>query len=355
MSKLSELKNLSKLLAEGKYSLLSAANPMRKVLPAAENEARMAALEKLLAEKGYDFERALGKYGAEEPSVMVLRKGSKGERELEELAKQFGQESIYHSDAGANRLKYLSGEKAGLEEAGKGVSIDPNAEDYYTKLGDVKFSGDISKGTIPSRISTEGKTAEELRAAQKQLEDAGVSPYDKRFQFLQQALNRKLPVAAGVAAGGAAMLGGQGEAHAMAPAREITKPAEGEQPGFVSRALEAVDKYTGRPTRAGLSAALSGENPLTAAKESITQDKNVEGSEVAGKLLKHLEGPNQEMMLHVPPVDERDQREAYYPAQAPLGLATEVAADPVNLIGAGTVKGIGKGFQRFAPLIKAFK
>ena len=53
--------------------------------------------------------------------------------------------------------------------------------------------------------------------------------------------------------------------------------------------LETVDKYTGRPVRAAAYAALQGENPLDAARESIVRNKDTSGRQVARAFLERVE------------------------------------------------------------------
>lgn len=99
------------------------------------------------------------------------------------------------------------------------------------------------------------------------------------------------------------------------------------------KVLEQVDKYTGRPTRVALLAAIQAENPYAAAKRSITDDEDVEGKEVARALLGRIEGAG--MPLRAP-----GQKESAL--ETPLGLGIDFAADPSNLsVGAGALK-LGK-------------
>lgn len=107
-------------------------------------------------------------------------------------------------------------------------------------------------------------------------------------------------------------------------------------------ALEAADKYTGRPARAGLLAALQERNPLTAAKEAITEDKDVEGKEIARELFKKFEQSG--MPLRAPGQEE-------YPLENILGTGIDFTADPTNLIGTGIA---AKG-AKFAKTLGRFK
>lgn len=178
---------------------------------------------------------------------------------------------------------------------------------------------------LPEKIATTGKPFAELQAEQRLLEKADITPYDKRVQFLQQAMNRKLPAAAGVAGGAGLMATGGNEAQASEIPVEM--PPAAEEPGMISKAFGAIDKYTGRPTRAAVGAALSGENPLTAAKESITKDHDVPGQEVAHKLLEKMDiaaGGG----LRSPGQEE-------FPAEKPLGIAADMALDPTLALPVG--------------------
>lgn len=108
-------------------------------------------------------------------------------------------------------------------------------------------------------------------------------------------------------------------------------------------ALETIDKYTGRPTRAALLAALESKNPLTAAKESITEDKDTEGKEVARAFLKRVEESG--MPLRAPGQEE-------YPLEPILGTGIDFVADPTNLAGIGLGTKVGKGFSKIRGLVK---
>lgn len=84
---------------------------------------------------------------------------------------------------------------------------------------------------------------------------------------------------------------------------------------------------------------------LNAAKESITEDKDASGREVAGKLLHYLNGPEGQHGLNYPGTEE-------FPAQAPLGVGVDIAADPINLVGGGAAK---EGSKLFPRLVRAIR
>lgn len=102
------------------------------------------------------------------------------------------------------------------------------------------------------------------------------------------------------------------------------------------KALESLDKYSGRPARAALLAALEKRNPLTAAKEAITEDKDTEGKEVSRALLKAFEEGG--MPLRAPGQEN-------YPLENILGTGVDFVADPTNLIGSGAATKAGKFFK----------
>lgn len=96
------------------------------------------------------------------------------------------------------------------------------------------------------------------------------------------------------------------------------------------QAVEArTDKYARRPLRAAALAALSGENPLTAGYDSIDQDKNVSGQDVAHKLLERGE------QLGLP----LDKENGVYSREEGLGQGINNALDVRNFNPEGLVTG----------------
>lgn len=103
--------------------------------------------------------------------------------------------------------------------------------------------------------------------------------------------------------------------------------------------IKRFDSYTGQPVRAAAKAALEGENPFNAARENFGKENGVTGQEVARSFL----DKNPQMGVTMPD----GSRE--YPAEAPLGFAADVALDPTNLVGAGSVNHV---VRRLLPAVK---
>lgn len=139
-------------------------------------------------------------------------------------------------------------------------------------------------------------------------------------------------------------------------------------PKGIEKAFEGIDKYTGRPARAAALSALQGKNPLTGAIESISKDKDVEGSEVARQFLKNSEelsgmrlrrpvDPRLEQLTELGVEIEGKKPEEYlpsneFPAEGPLGFASNMLLDPTNLMGVGLGTKVGKGFSKLRNVMK---
>ena len=137
--------------------------------------------------------------------------------------------------------------------------------------------------------------------------------------------------------------------------------------GGFQKTLEGIDKYTGRPMRAAALSALKGESPITGAIQSVSEDKDVEGREVARKFLEKAEEHGMRLRAPVDPKLEQLRQlgveiegkkpEEYLPsndfaAEAPVGLAADMILDPTNVVGMGLGTKAGKGFSKVLGLIK---
>ena len=137
--------------------------------------------------------------------------------------------------------------------------------------------------------------------------------------------------------------------------------------GGFQKTLEGIDKYTGRPMRAAALSALKGESPITGAIQSVSEDKDVEGREVAHKFLEKAEEHGMRLRAPVDPKLEQLRQlgveiegkkpEEYLPsndfaAEAPVGLAADMILDPTNVVGMGLGTKAGKGFSKVLGLIK---
>jgi hypothetical protein len=83
--------------------------------------------------------------------------------------------------------------------------------------------------------------------------------------------------------------------------------------------LELSDRYVANPVRAGVKAALQGNNPFTAAVEN----RPTSGQDVAHQFL------SLSPQLGVPDPSDRSKR--IYPLEEPLGVVAEMGLDPTNL------------------------
>ena len=97
---------------------------------------------------------------------------------------------------------------------------------------------------------------------------------------------------------------------------------------------EAIDKYTGAPTRSALRAGIRGENPLKAAYKQVGQESRLAptGKEIASEDL----GLSEEESIHLPWIGNIS------PAGA-AGLAIDIGADWSNFIPAGAINKVTKG------------
>lgn len=107
--------------------------------------------------------------------------------------------------------------------------------------------------------------------------------------------------------------------------------------------LQTVDKYAARPLRAGFNAALDGQNPFTAAYDSVANDQDVTEEEIGQKLTDRTG-----LTAHLPDGERFDS-----PFQAPIDLGVGATLDATNLIGAGVAPKAAKGASRVYDYIKA--
>lgn len=107
---------------------------------------------------------------------------------------------------------------------------------------------------------------------------------------------------------------------------------------IASKGLSVVDRILGRPVRAATKAAIQGENPITAAKDAVTGDRDTTGEEVAREFLKL----SPQLGFPTP------EGEKEYPLEKPLGMAADMGLDLSNLIP-------GKALGTVAKRIKKLK
>lgn len=102
---------------------------------------------------------------------------------------------------------------------------------------------------------------------------------------------------------------------------------------IVGKGIEIADRFTGRPVRAAIDAALNKENPMDAVKSAILDKKDTSGKDVARSLLQKFE--EQGMPLRPRGVDE-------YPLETPLGLFVDAALDPTSVMPVNRFKNLKK-------------
>lgn len=127
---------------------------------------------------------------------------------------------------------------------------------------------------------------------------------------------------------------------------------------------EAIDRYTGAPMRAGISAAQSGENPIPAAYQQFGEDpsKAPTGKDIVKKA--GVTDETHHLSDVVPGYAEPGQSQHWYqpekkgfldptPAGA-AGAAMDIAANPLNFIPTGTIANQSKALGRaLAPVADA--
>jgi hypothetical protein len=135
-----------------KFSVFTADNPAAKMLSAEENLARKAQLVRELEERGIPYREAKGQYSESfdnpENSILIPHGEGVDESVVNELGKKYGQESVVHHADGKNKLQYVTGEKAGHYNVGEGVTIAPNAKNYYTELDGNRFNLGLEFDTL---------------------------------------------------------------------------------------------------------------------------------------------------------------------------------------------------------------
>lgn len=132
-------------LHEGSFSVITAHNPHNKETPHEENLKRNEVLENHLKSMGAIYHKGIGAYGRKEDVFMVHHTAKVSPQQIEALAHQHGQESVFHSSKGNNRMVYLHGEHAGKHVRGQGFTHDNKLTDYYTQLDapEDKWSGGL--------------------------------------------------------------------------------------------------------------------------------------------------------------------------------------------------------------------
>lgn len=92
------------------------------------------ALKRELDRMGYRYKEVRGQYGSSEPSFIIAHDGSAEEKGIVEwFGRKYNQESVLHSDALENELKFLNGSPS-LKS--RGINDAAKAKDFYTELPD---------------------------------------------------------------------------------------------------------------------------------------------------------------------------------------------------------------------------
>lgn len=127
--------DLEKLLASGKYALVSAGpNPNHaddKNLSQDEIKRRHKQLGEDLVDAGYMFTNVTGHYGGTEDSYLVMIHDA-DRKDVDELGKKYHQDSIIYGEAGHQEMRFTFGEHVGTMHTGTGYEIKNDADDFFT-------------------------------------------------------------------------------------------------------------------------------------------------------------------------------------------------------------------------------
>lgn len=151
-------------LSHGSYSLMTAHNPMGSAQSPEQNSEANIQLENDLKQQGAVYHKVKGKYGGnEEESFMVHHTANTHPKQLEAIAKKHGQESIFHSVRGENKLAYVNGPSEGLHRKGQGYARNVNAKDDFSQIKNApksKFSLNVDWDKMHKSESEHTRTYE---------------------------------------------------------------------------------------------------------------------------------------------------------------------------------------------------
>ena len=131
---------LEKHIRTGNYTMLTAANPASQPSTPKSNAEKMRALYKELNQMGAHYIPTVGKYGAAEPSVMVMHDENFGRTQARALGVKYGQTSVMHAEGGKATIYHTTGKFAGRVQRSIGLSFDPGAHDNFTGHQGTRFS-----------------------------------------------------------------------------------------------------------------------------------------------------------------------------------------------------------------------
>ena len=124
-------------------------------------------------------------------------------------------------------------------------------------------------------------------------------------------------------------------------ADDLANPIQSGALGTVGDALETADKYTGNPARAAAKGLIERKNPFQEALDSVLQNRQVSGNDVARAYLEKTPG----MGIPMP------NGTIEYPAEDVMGLAADVALDPTNAVPVGAIKKAPKLLKTISKLL----
>jgi hypothetical protein len=124
------------------FAILSPENPMGKKLSYNENRERIKAFRNDLNKRAIQFTRITGSYGNKEHSFMLFNLNY---AEAEELASKYEQESFFYgTNAIPSKISYYQtfddGKTYKLIETSDKINNMNDAEDYFSRIGDLQFS-----------------------------------------------------------------------------------------------------------------------------------------------------------------------------------------------------------------------
>jgi hypothetical protein len=112
------------------------------------------ALKRDVRKLGLEFHEGHGVYQGNKPEPTLLVPHGKPEHEhaINALGKKYGQESVYHQTPEGNKLTYTTGPHAGKSHFGQGHEVGEHLTDNYTKVGNLKFSGNLDFSKKPEKL-----------------------------------------------------------------------------------------------------------------------------------------------------------------------------------------------------------
>ncbi len=129
-----------KTVKTGHFTMMTAANPMSQNVTSKDNAERMKGAIKELTARGVKFTPMVGKYGSQEPTLMVFHDEKFTPADARALGKKWTQTSVMHVKGGKGTIYYTNGEHEGKIGHSNGLEFNSEASDYYTGHQGNRFS-----------------------------------------------------------------------------------------------------------------------------------------------------------------------------------------------------------------------